>query len=91
LPLENGLPLGLAVDTTYAERSFHLTPGHQLTLLTDGVVESRDQAGALLGFERAAALSIQPAEAIACAAQEFGQDDDITVLTVSYAGVPASS
>ena len=91
LPLENGLPLGLAVDTTYAERSFHLTPGHQLTLLTDGVVESRDQAGALLGFERAAALSIQPAEAIACAAQEFGQDDDITVLTLSYAGVPASA
>jgi stage II sporulation SpoE-like protein len=91
LPLENGLPLGLAVDTTYAERSFHLAPGHQLTLLTDGVVESRDQAGALLGFERAAALSIQPAEAIACAAQEFGQDDDITVLTLSYAGVPASA
>src|SRR5580693_4330943 len=51
LPLENGLPLGLAADTTYAERSFHLAPGHQLTLLTDGVVESRDQAGALLGFE----------------------------------------
>ncbi|MGA8668892.1 MAG: PP2C family protein-serine/threonine phosphatase [Terracidiphilus sp.] len=91
LPLENGLPLGLAVDTTYAERSFHLAPGHQLTLLTDGVVESRDQAGELLGFERSAALSIQPAEAIACAAQEFGQDDDITVLTLSYAGVPASA
>ena len=77
LPLENGLPLGLAADTTYAERSFHLAPGHQLTLLTDGVVESRDQDGALLGFERSAALSIQPAKAIACAAQEFGQDDDI--------------
>jgi stage II sporulation SpoE-like protein len=91
LPLENGLPLGLAVDTTYAERSFHLAPGHQLTLLTDGVVESRDQAGELLGFERSAALSIQPAEAIACAAQEFGQDDDITVLTLSYAGVRASA
>ena len=89
LPLENGLPLGLAADTTYAERSFHLAPGHQLTLLTDGVIESRDQAGALLGFERSARLSIQPAEAIACAAQEFGQDDDITVLTLSRAGVPA--
>ncbi len=91
LPLENGLPLGLAVDTSYAERSFHLAPGHQLTLLTDGVVESRDQAGELLGFERSAALSIQPAEAIACAAQEFGQDDDITVLTLSYAGVRDSA
>jgi hypothetical protein len=33
----------------------------------------------------------QPAEAIACAAQAFGQDDDITVLTFSRAGVPAST
>lgn len=91
LPLENGLPLGLAADTTYAECFFHLEPGRQLTLLTDGVVESRDQAGALLGFERSAALSVKPAKAIACAAQEFGQDDDITVLTLTYAGVPASA
>jgi len=91
LPLENGLPLGLSADTIYAERSFHLAPGQQLTLLTDGVVESRDQAGALLGFERSAALSIQPADAISRAAQEFGQDDDITVLTLSYVGVPASA
>jgi sigma-B regulation protein RsbU (phosphoserine phosphatase) len=90
LPLENGLPLGLAADTTYAECFFHLEQGHQLTLLTDGVVESRDRAGALLGFERSAALSVKPAEAIASAAQEFGQDDDITVLTLTYSGVPAA-
>jgi phosphoserine phosphatase RsbU/P len=75
LPLENGLPLGLAAESTYAKCSFELALGEQLTLLTDGVVESRDQAGALLGFERSAALSIQPAKAIACAAQEFGQDE----------------
>jgi sigma-B regulation protein RsbU (phosphoserine phosphatase) len=91
LPLENGLPLGLSPDTTYAERGFQLAPGDQLTLLTDGVVEARDKAGALFGFERSAALSTQPAEAIACAAQAFGQDDDITALTLSYAGVPASA
>jgi len=36
----------------------------------------------LYGFERAAVLSIQPAEAIATAAQAFGQDDDITALTL---------
>ncbi len=91
LPLENGLPLGLAGDTNYAECLFHLEQGQQLTLLTDGVVESRDQVGALLGFERSAALSTQPAETIARAAQKFGQDDDITVLTLAYEGVPASS
>jgi serine phosphatase RsbU (regulator of sigma subunit) len=52
-------------------------------LLTDGVVEAREKDGALFGFERTAALSIQPAEAIAAVAKQFGQDDDITVLTLS--------
>lgn len=91
LPLQNGLPLGLAADSTYAEFSFQFAPGQQMTLLTDGVVESRDKTGALFGFERSAALSTEPAEAIASAAQEFGQDDDITVLTLSYSGVPVSA
>jgi hypothetical protein len=83
LPLENGLPLGLSADSTYLESVFQLAPDHQLTLLTDGVIEARDKSGALFGFERAAALSMQPAEAIAQTAQAFGQDDDITVLTVA--------
>jgi Stage II sporulation protein E (SpoIIE) len=90
LPIENGLPLGLSADTTYVESSFQLVPGEQLTLLTDGVIEARDKAGALFGFERSAALSTGSAEEIACAAQAFGQDDDITALTLSYAAVPIS-
>jgi serine phosphatase RsbU (regulator of sigma subunit) len=83
LALENGLPLGLSADSSYAESTFQLAPGRQLTLLTDGVVEARDKTGALYGFERTSLLSIQPAEAIAQAAQAFGQDDDITVLTLT--------
>jgi hypothetical protein len=82
-PLENGLPLGLSAETTYAESIFQLAPEQQLTLLTDGVVEARDKTGALYGFEATAALSTQTAEAIADAAQAFGQDDDITVLTLN--------
>ena len=63
LPLENGLPLGLAAETTYAESTFQLAHGQQLTLLTDGVVEARDKSGALFGFERTAAISaLRPAE-----------------------------
>jgi len=89
LPLENGLPLGLVAESAYAESTFQLAPGEQLTLLTDGVVEARDKAGALFGFERSVAISTQPAGAIASAAQAFGQDDDITVLTLSFAAVPA--
>jgi serine phosphatase RsbU (regulator of sigma subunit) len=85
------LPLGLTAESTYVESSFQLSPGQQLTLVTDGVAEARDETGTMLGFERQAALSTQSAETIARAAQIFGQDDDITVLTVSYAGVPASA
>jgi hypothetical protein len=82
LQLESGLPLGISADTLYAESTFQLSREQQLTLLTDGVIEARDKAGALFGFERSASLSTQPAEAIAQAAQAFGQDDDITVLSV---------
>jgi hypothetical protein len=83
LLLQNGLPLGITAESTYAEFTLQLPPSQQLTLLTDGVVEARDKAGALFGFDRAAALSTQPAEAIALTAQAFGQDDDITVLTLA--------
>ena len=83
LSLENGLPLGLAARTTYTESLFHLAPGEQLTLLTDGVLEARGKDGALFSFERAAAISRNSAEEISQAAQDFGQEDDITVVTLT--------
>jgi hypothetical protein len=83
LAIENGLPLGITAETDYPEASVPLPIGAQLTLYTDGVVEARARSGELLGFERAAALSTRPAEFIAQTAQSFGQDDDITVLTVT--------
>lgn len=82
LPVENGLPLGISSETAFPEVRVSLPVGSQLTLYTDGVVEARARSGELLGFDRAAALSVQPAEVIAEAAQSFGQDDDITVLTI---------
>jgi Stage II sporulation protein E (SpoIIE) len=81
--VENGFPLGIAAETDYPEVKVQLPVGAQLTLYTDGVVEARARSGELFGFERAAALSIRPAEVIAQTAQSFGQDDDITVLTVT--------
>jgi hypothetical protein len=82
LQLENGLPLGLAAESVYPEITFQFPENTQLTLVTDGVVEARARTGELLGFERAAVLSTQPAESIARAPQTFGQEDDITVLTL---------
>jgi Stage II sporulation protein E (SpoIIE) len=82
MELENGLPLGLAAEADYPETCVALKSGARITLMTDGVVEARDKTGALFGFERTAALSNKPAEVIAQAAETFGQEDDITVLTL---------
>jgi hypothetical protein len=81
--VESGLPLGLLAPVEYAETRLQLLPGELLTLLSDGVVEARNAAGELYGFDRTQAISKQPAKAIAEAAMEFGQEDDITVLSVA--------
>jgi sigma-B regulation protein RsbU (phosphoserine phosphatase) len=86
LAVENGLPLGISSETDFPEVHVPLPVGAQLTLYTDGVVEARARSGELLGFDRAAVLSVQPAEVIAETAQNFGQDDDITVLTITLKG-----
>jgi Serine phosphatase RsbU, regulator of sigma subunit len=83
IDLENGLPLGIAANTSYVESSLRLAPGDTLTLISDGVLEARNAAGELYGFERTAALSIESAENVAQAAKAFGQEDDITVLTLT--------
>jgi len=82
LECENGLPLGLVAEAAYTETTVQLEAGGQMTLLTDGVVEARNAGGELFGFARTAAISSQSAAVIAQAATEFGQDDDITVLTL---------
>ena len=88
----NGLPLGLTKESVYPETRLKLPENAQLTLLTDGVVEARARTGELLGFERTAVLSKQAAESIVRAAQDFGQEDDITALTLSRSiGGAASS
>jgi Stage II sporulation protein E (SpoIIE) len=85
LPLDSALPLGIAPDTDYAESTIQLAPGDTLTFLSDGVVEAQSPSGELFGFERTRDISTQSAESIAAAAQQFGQEDDITVLTLTFA------
>jgi hypothetical protein len=83
LECENGLPLGLVQDAEYPECVRRLSSRQQLTLMTDGVVEASNAGGELFGFARTQFMSRQTAEKIAETAQSFGQDDDITVLTVT--------
>ena len=80
--LPGGLPLGVLADGKYDEMRLYLHPGDRILFLSDGVVEARNPSGELFGFDRVHNLSNQSAFYVAEAAKDFGQDDDITVLTV---------
>jgi phosphoserine phosphatase RsbU/P len=88
IEFEGAFPLGVFSESSYPEHTFALQPGDKLTFLSDGIVEAQNASGELFGFERTHAISTQPALAIADAAQQFGQNDDITVLTLSVAPAP---
>ena len=81
----SALPLGLMLDQTYDVTRGRLNSGERLVLLSDGVPEARSQTGELYGFERLSSLTRMSAQEIAEAAQLFGQEDDITVLTLAFA------
>jgi hypothetical protein len=83
--LEPGIPLGVFPGTEYEESQFLLKPDESLTFLTDGVVEARNASGELFGFERTLRISSSGAATIAQAAKDFGQEDDITVLSITRA------
>jgi Stage II sporulation protein E (SpoIIE) len=85
LPVAGSLPLGLVSDAEYDELDFHLQENDTLMFYTDGVVEARNQAGELYGFERIAGLaaSNRNVEQVVEAACAFGQQDDITVLLLT--------
>ena len=89
LRTEPNLPLGLVPAMDFDEIRYALKPGDHLTVLTDGVPEAMHHRE-LFGFERTGALSRQSAAEIAEAARNFGQTDDITVLTIDIVAVPAS-
>jgi serine phosphatase RsbU (regulator of sigma subunit) len=82
MELPGALPLGIVSGISYDSTRIDLGPGSRLTFYSDGVVEAQDKRGQLFGFERAREFSTQPAEVIAEAAKAFGQQDDITVITV---------
>jgi hypothetical protein len=80
--LPGGLPLGVLAEVSYEEVRLYLHPGDRILMLSDGVVEARKPSRELFGFDRVHNLSNQTAFYIADAAKAFGQEDDITVLTV---------
>jgi hypothetical protein len=85
LAMEGALPLGVVLGVDFPVALFKLAEGDSLMLMTDGVAEAQDAAGQLFGFDRISEMLGTGilAATLATAAQNFGQEDDITVLTVA--------
>ena len=81
--VEAGLPLGIVSGVNYAEVA---TSGQRFTFVSDGVVEAEDTKLGLFGFDHTCEISGKPAAVIAEAAKAWGQNDDITVVTVRRNG-----
>jgi serine phosphatase RsbU (regulator of sigma subunit) len=79
------LPLGLVQDVEYETTSLMLNVGDRLTIYTDGLLEARNAAGELYSFDRLQNLIATEPDARQASevAVAFGQEDDITVLTVT--------
>lgn len=80
---EPSLPLGMVPDQTYSSQKATLRPNERMVLVSDGVPEARSPSGQLFGLDRLPQLTLLSAQEIAETAQRFGQEDDITVLTIT--------
>jgi len=91
LPLDGSIPLGIIENAPIEQRTLLLEPGDRLILHTDGIVEAQNKQRELFGFSRLEELALQDCSSIeiAAAAQDFGQDDDITVLRIQRIGIDA--
>jgi hypothetical protein len=79
------LPLGLAEDAVCEQTSLQMAAGDRMVLLTDGIAEAHNEQKELLGFERVEAMLRAGAspKKVAEMALQYGQNDDITVLSVA--------
>jgi hypothetical protein len=85
IELPGALPLGLLADATYEEEAVELREGDHVALYTDGLLEARSADGTIFSFQRLNQLfATRPNASKATeTAVNFGQEDDITVLTLT--------
>jgi len=83
--MEGALPLGMMEGAEFSVMQFQLRDGDRLVLMSDGIVEASDAKGNLFGFERVHDLlrTARSAAEVASAAQSFGQEDDISVISIT--------
>lgn len=83
LAMTGNLPLGLNDSITFDQVTMQLKQKDRLLVITDGVIEAKNAKNELFGFNRARSISHLPAAFIVKAAEIFGQEDDITVVSIS--------
>jgi hypothetical protein len=85
LAVPGSLPLGLSAHAVYDEVTFRLHEDETLTVFTDGIVEARNSRGELFGFERLSELLATRPDVgkVVDAAESFGQQDDITAVSIT--------
>ncbi len=85
LEMEGALPLGMIEGADFSVMHFQLAVEDKLVLVSDGVLEATDEKGELFGFDRIVALlqANTSVQALADAAQRFGQEDDISLVAVT--------
>ena len=83
LAMAGNLPLGLNDSITFDQTTIQLKQKDRLVVITDGVIEAKNAKNELFGFNRARSISHLPAAFIVKAAEIFGQEDDITVVSVA--------
>jgi sigma-B regulation protein RsbU (phosphoserine phosphatase) len=91
IELPGALPLGITSPIHYETVALQVPPGSRLTFYSDGVIEAQNPKGELFGFDRSRDVSTQPAGEIAETARRFGQEDDITVVTIMREHLAASA
>jgi serine phosphatase RsbU (regulator of sigma subunit) len=87
--MEGALPLGIIEEAEPSVLRLQFEPGDTLLLMSDGIVEATDAEGHLFGFERIRELlgSKITAAGLAAAAQDFGQEDDISIISITRTAV----
>jgi hypothetical protein len=85
LEMEGALPLGLLEGAEFSVMRFKLKERDRLVLVSDGIAEATDAEGRLFGYERIHELlqANSTTAAVADAAQKYGQNDDISVISAT--------